>query len=94
MTFGSASNAISVVAVNDAFDPFLHRRSAKVQQEADPKLGKAQIGEKLLRVNGSEMIERLHLDDHALLDEEIEPESLLEGETFVRETNRILSLDT
>jgi hypothetical protein len=61
------------MGVYDPLDTFLQCRRAEIDEEAHAQIKHPQIGQELLGVNGSELLEGLELHDHSALYEQIEP---------------------
>ena len=52
-----------------ANDAIFHRENIEIQQVAKPVTAKFEIAEKLSAMDFSELVDRFHLDNQALLDE-------------------------
>lgn len=61
-------------SVDDTGDAVLDQHSIEVDQQAQSFVGQPQIGKKLLFVNRREDFDRLDLDDHPILDNQIRAE--------------------
>jgi hypothetical protein len=83
-----------VVVVHDALQSFAKCLAAKVHEQAKRLLGKAEVGEQLLAVNGQEAIGRFYFDDQATLDEQIGAARIAEEDSIKLEFDRLLPIDS
>ena len=62
-------------AIDETRNAVLDQRRVEFDEQAKPLVGQAQIGQKLLAVNRREDFDRLDLDDHPILDNQVRAES-------------------
>ena len=58
---------------HDAADALPKDRHVEVDDESDPGAGQAQVGHRLRQVNRMQSLNRLHLDDKSVFDEDVDP---------------------
>lgn len=80
-------------AVDDSLDAVFQVHCAEVNQQAQPPIAQAQLGQQLLAVQWLERFDRLQLDDKFVSNEQISAETFLEGDAVVRNGNRFLPFD-
>ncbi len=61
-------------SVDDTSNAVLDESGVEVDQQAKSFVGQPQVGEQLLSVNRCEDLNRLDLDDHLILDDQVGPE--------------------
>jgi hypothetical protein len=79
--------------VHDTTQTFFESCRAEVDEETDLEIREAEIREELFAVHCREFLHGLDLDDHAVIDQQINPECVREQQAFVFEAEDFLSLD-
>jgi len=62
----------------------------EVQQESESHVRQAKIGKELLLVNGRDGIDRFHLHDEAVLNDQVDTKATLEVDLFVHDREGLL----
>ena len=70
-------------SVHDAFDAIFHQVASEVKDKAESQPFELQIGEQLLRVHLTELLDRLEFENHLAVDNHISPETLFEAQTSI-----------
>jgi hypothetical protein len=78
-------------SIDDTGDAVLDQRRVEVDQQAKPLVSQFQIGQKLLFVNGREGLDRLDLDDHPVLDNQVGAEPDIDPNRSVDNRDRLLA---
>lgn len=78
-------------AINNARDAVFDQRHVKVDEQAQPLVREAEIGQKLLLVNRSENLDGFHFYDHFVLDDQVGPKSGVDADGRVDHWNRLLA---
>lgn len=69
--------------VHDSMEAVFQQRFTEVDQESQSKPGQSQLSQNLFAVNRGEFLHRLQFDDNQVLNDNVGPETLIEGETIV-----------
>jgi len=78
-------------AIDDTGDAVLNQRSIEVDQQAQAFVGQPQIGEKLLFVNRREDFDRLDLDNHPILNDQVRAEPAVDPNCSVDHRDWLLA---
>ena len=79
--------------VNDTFDSIQHRRRSEVQDQPDAAIGDSQICVELSTVNGRDRVQRLHLQDDRLFDDNVRTIGATHGNVSIDERQDLLCFD-
>ena len=71
--------------VNHPRQPFFQSLAAKIDQQCDGQFHQSQIREHLFFVHGFDDINRFHFDDQAVLNQQVDFETIVEFDAVVRE---------
>ena len=82
---------IVVEAVDNTRDAIFDERHLKVDEQAQTLVSEAKVGKKLLLMNRSEKLDRLHFHDHLVLDNHVGPKSSIDADVFINYRNRLLA---
>jgi hypothetical protein len=71
---------------------FFESRTAEVDEKANLELQQPDVRQNLLVVDGRKVFDGLQFDDHALIDQQVNAEGVLENDAVVYEPYRLLPL--
>jgi hypothetical protein len=89
----AGKNELFGKSVDDAGDAVAEVLGAEVDEQAEALVGEAEVGEKLLAMDGSKLLDGLEFDDDHVLDKEIGAEGDVEHHAIVDNGDRELTLD-
>ena len=77
--------------VGHALQAVLEEYEAEVDQQAEPFVGEAKVGEELFPVHGKVLLDGLQFDDDRILDNKVGAEAFLEFDAIVTDRHRHLA---
>jgi hypothetical protein len=79
--------------VYDPLDTVAQRHAVEIEQKAYPPVAQLQVGEQLRSVNRSEAFNRFDLDDHLIVDKQVNPVAGVQPNVFVLDRQSELTHD-
>ena len=76
--------------MDDSLDPVFQERQPEVDEETEAFVSETEVVQKLLCMNRVKLISGFQFHDHAILNDQIRPESLVEDDTIGPNWNHYL----